>query len=144
MMISSNTKCLFDTNILVYSTIKSSPKYEKAKQLFLDLADKKLQAAISTQNLLEFGTVMIKAYNLPKKSVAEDIKSFFSDGLLEIIYPQAESIQLFTKFIKLGYNVHPSDLFLVATALIYGISVFITDDRDFTKIKEIKVYNPFV
>ncbi len=143
MTISSNTRCLFDTNILIYSTIKSSPKYEKSKQLFIDLTDKKLQAAISTQNLLEFGTVMINAYNLPKKSVADDINSFFSDEVLEIIYPQAETIRLFTQFLSHGYKIHPSDLFLAATALSHNIHTIITNDRDFLKIKEITFYNPF-
>ncbi len=144
MTISSNTRCLFDTNILVYATIKSSPKYEKSKHLFLDLTEKKFQAAISTQNLLEFATVMIKAYNLPKKSVADDVNSFFSDGILDIIYPQAETMRVFINFLKYGYKVHPSDLFLAATALSHNIHTIITNDRDFLKIKEIKVYNPFV
>jgi predicted nucleic acid-binding protein len=35
------------------------------------------------------------------------------------------------------------DLFLLATSMVYNVEVLITGDKEFLKIKEIEVYNPF-
>lgn len=36
-----------------------------------------------------------------------------------------------------------TNIFLIATAKIFGIEVIITADEDFQRVKDISVYNPF-
>lgn len=143
MTISSNTRCLLDSNILVAYVVKESSNHQKALSFFQTIIEGKLKAAVSSQNLLELGAVLTKAYKLTHVAASNDIEKFMSDPLIEIIYPNSQVMGKFTHFLKEKYKVHVTDLFLAATALSYNIDTIITNDRDFLKIKEIKIYNPF-
>lgn len=143
MTISSNTRCLLDSNILVAYTVKESSNHRKALNFFQTVIDGKLKAFISTQNLLELSAVLTRAYKLTNKQASFDIEKFISDPLIEIVYPNSQVMGKFNQLLKEKFKVHVTDLFLVATALSYNIGTIITDDRDFTKIKGIKAYNPF-
>lgn len=143
MTISSNTKCLLDTNILVALAVETSPRHQLATGFFEVVFTKKILGVISSQNLLEFSAVLIRAYKIPSRKVADDVKNLISEEALEKIFPNSLTLEKFTGLLKQKINVHPSDLFLAATALANNIDTIVTDDADFLKVKEIKVYNPF-
>ncbi len=144
MTISSNTRCLLDSNLLVAYTISESPHYDKAHQLFEKIANDKIYIFIAAQNLLEFAAVLNRAYKLPKKEIAKGIHRFISDPLIEVIYPNKKTTDHFIYLLNQNHTLHITDIFLIATALTNNIDTIITNDKDFKKIKEIKVYNPFV
>lgn len=143
MAISLNTSCLLDTNILVYAAHKKSSEHQKAVECL-----RKFQAAdanifVSSQNLLELSSVLIYALKISRKKVIPVLNNFISDSKIGIIYPTYSTLQKYCHLLETYKTVHTSDLFLTATALSNGIQTIVTNDSDFTKIKEIKVYNPF-
>lgn len=144
MTISSNTRCLFDSNILVAYTIEESPHYNKAHQLFEKIANNKIYIYIAAQNILEFAAVLNRAYKLPKKVIAKGIHRFITDPLIEVIYPNKNTTSTFLQLLNKNHFLHITDIFLIATATTNNMDMIVTNDSDFKKIKEIKVYNPFI
>ena len=98
---------------------------------------------VSSQNLLELGAVLVHAFKISRQQAAKDLSLFFSDPLLEVIYPTPEVLERFFKLMKKAKELHIVDLFLLATALTHKVEILISADREFLKIKEIEVYNPF-
>lgn len=142
MMKLLNTKCLLDSNILVAIALQYSPFHKIALDFFHQASTSNLQLVVSSQNLLELSSVLIHAFKMERQKVSRVLRQLLEDTGLEIIYPNFDTLEMFILLIK-NNTVHTSDIFLAATTLSHKIPYVITDDRDFTKIKEIKVYNPF-
>jgi predicted nucleic acid-binding protein len=100
---------------------------------------------ISAQNLFELTAVLIHGYKIPPKEAVRDIKLISQDPLLDIIYPDHQTINQFLILVENEKAIHTADLYLVASAIVFGIEVIISADLDLTKLKttEITIYNPF-
>lgn len=135
---------LIDSNILVYSINRLSPHHKKA-QIFLNNNIGDLQVA--HQNIIEaFRALTHKKYSHPMdaKKAINAIEAIVKE--CEVIYPDRTTysiaIQLITKYHLIADNVF--DGYLAATALSHSIKIIATaNEKDFRKIKEIKVINPF-
>lgn len=142
MNLSSET-WLVDSMVLVALVNKNHINHDQAENLFVRIYSEKTRVFISSQNILEYSAVLTKGYKLNPSEVAKSIKSLLSDPNFFVIYPNAEAINRYSR----GFSdspLHPTDFFLTVTMLANGIDSIITDDRDFGKIKGIKVYNPFI
>ena len=139
---------LFDTNILVYSQNKKDERYSLCQDLIKKSEKKEIDGVISSQNLLEFTSVLINLSKLEKprkeKDVLKPIKSFES-GIFKIIYPSTQTLNFFNKFLA-DYKTTPRrifDMFLVATMLSNGVNQILTyNAKDFAQFKEIKAISP--
>lgn len=138
----SSEKCLLDTNILVAVAIKDSPYFAKARDLFDQVKKGEIKAVISSQNILEFSSVLINYYKFPRQEVRKLAKTLRCALTPEKIFPNLSTLVIFEKLLTQNPTVHTTDLFLAATALANNVMVIATGDRDFEKIKGIKVYNP--
>lgn len=136
-------KCLLDTNILVAVVIKDSPYFGKARGLFDQIKRGEIKAVISSQNILEFSSVLINYYKFPRRAVRELAKTLRCSLIPEKIFPNSSALVIFEKLLMQNPTVHTTDLFLAGTALANNVTVIATGDRDFEKIKGVKVYNPF-
>jgi len=143
MMILSNTKCLLDSNILIAVVNPKSENHKRAKDFLEESQGHNLQFVVSSQNFLETSTVLVHGLKIPRRDVSKSIRVVLEDPLFTPIYPNVEALKRFFTLIADNAVVHLTDLFLAATALAYGITTIATNDRDFEKIKGIKVYNPF-
>ena len=143
MMIISGKDYLIDTNILIYSQDKKSPKYLKAIELFDALEGQASKIFITIHNLLEYSAVLSRFYKIPKKKISEDIKLFIEHPAFSILYPTEEVTKKFLKLMESNPQMYVYDLYLVAYMKSYGIDAIITDDEDFKEIKGIEVINPF-
>lgn len=141
MNLSSET-WLVDSMVLVALVNKDHINHNSAESLFTRIYSEKIRVFISSQNILEYSAVLTKGYKLAVSEVAKSISSLVNDPNFMIIYPNVEAINQYSSDFSKG-SLHPTDLFLVATMKSNGINSIITDDRDFGKIKEIKVFNPF-
>lgn len=144
MIPTSGAKCLLDTNILVYGAIEESPKFKKAKKLLSLIRKQEIKLVLSPQIFLEYSLVMTRYYKRSAKNIAQDLDNFFGDPIINVVYPGSEVLKRFIGLLESISGVYPPDLFLAATAMEYEVDYVITDDRDFEKIRGIKVYNPFI
>lgn len=135
---------LVDSNILVYAINKSSPKHKLAQKFLVENKNKLL---VAHQNILE--TLRILTH--PKYPNPMEIDKALEAVLkiveaLNVIYPQFETQHLVIELIK-KYKLKSDQVFdgyIVATMLTNGINKIATDnERDFKRIIEIKVINPF-
>lgn len=135
---------LADSNILIYSINRSSPKHKKA-QRFLENNVNNLEVA--HQNILE----TIRVLTHPKFPEPMEIDHAWDATLnilkgCRIISPNYLTYQIALELIK-KYKLASNkifDAYLAATALANGIDTIATDNtKDFQRIKEIIVINPF-
>lgn len=134
---------LLDTNILVAFFDASSSYHTRATSLFVALEEGRFQGVIAAQNILELSAVLIGAYKAKKRSVASDLHTLVSFPNIMTIYPTSATVDQYLKLLKEKQDVHAADLFLVATMLSSSVTSIITNDRDFEKLSELTVHNPF-
>ncbi len=142
MSLSSGT-WLVDSMVLVALVNKDHINHDVAKDLFDRIYSQQVQVFISSQNVLEYSAVLTKGYKMPASEVAKSVESLTNDPNFLVIYPNREAVDKYSEGFS-GSPLHPVDFFLVATMIANGVKAIITDDRDFEKIKGIKVYNPFI
>lgn len=128
--------------ILVACVNEEHPNHAQALKIFEAISSGEVKVVISSQNILEYSTVLTKSYKLPTEEAAKSVKALLSDVNFSLIYPNVVALNDYAT--KLSEAIlHPTDLFLMTTMLANGIDSIITDDRDFLKVKEITVFNPF-
>lgn len=135
---------LVDSNILVYAINKSSPKHKLAQQFLIKNRDK---LSVAHQNLLESLRILTHPKYPSPMDTSKALEAVFKiTEALNVIYPQFETMHLNFELIK-KYKLKSDEVFdgyIVATMLTNGINKIATDnERDFKRIIEIKVINPF-
>lgn len=144
MMKLSNTNCLLDTNILIALVDNKNKNHRKAVN-FLRGSDKSgLKLVISSQNILELAAVLTNTLKISRILVTNTLRKIVVDPKFKIVFPYPLSLEKFVSLLQENPTLHPADLFLIATSITNNVSTFVTDDRDFIKVKGIKVYNPFI
>jgi predicted nucleic acid-binding protein len=138
-----------DTNILIYATLEQDPRFFVAQKLLLNLDNKYSCLYISTQNLSDMypnltGLKMTKPDN--PKLAGEKIRAIASLPHIRVLPVTINVIHLALELSE-KYNVNRQyyfDIQLVATMLIHNISLLASEnEKDFQRIKEIDVFNPF-
>ena len=135
---------LVDSNILVYAINRRSPKNTQAEDFLQKFVGNFL---VAHQNILE----ALRVLTHPKfpnpmqlNSAIAALQSIINAAT--IISPDHRTYRITAELIK-NYTLKSDQIFdayLVATALVNDVYEIATDnERDFLKIKEIKVINPF-
>ena len=143
-IIPSLKSVLLDSNIIIYSINKASPKHKPAQQFILEQQSK---LVIAQQNIFESLRVLThpKFPNPMTTTEAIEAVSGITDGLV-IIHPQFETKEIALTLIK-KYELNADtvfDAYLFATMLSHEISTIATDnEKDFKKFKGIQIVNPF-
>jgi len=138
-----NDAKLVDTNILVYAyDMNAGKKHSLAKELVKERWIKQ-DGFLSVQNLAEFYYVSTR--KLPKKLDAGQAKQVimdFAQGFSIIKYDENTVINAIGN--QISYNISFWDSLIVSTMEENSISTIITEnEKDFRKIKWLKVINPF-
>ena len=136
---------LIDTNILVYAINSDSSKYKKAKTF---LKEFKTDLVVTHQNILEGLRVITHPRYIKVLSQKEALEAVLHiTSACKLINPTFYTIYIFLDLIR-GYHIKSDQIFdayLAATALSNGVDTIATDNvKDFKKITEIKIINPFV
>ena len=138
---------LFDTNVIVYNQDQDSKFYSQAAMYHDKALSGKVNAVISSQNLLELVAVITNPERitrpLTQKQVSLEVEKYLSSSSFTVIYPNDKTMTFFTKLLK-RYRLKNSrqtfDFFLVATMLSNGIKTILTaNDQDFRLFEKIKV-----
>ena len=129
-------KAGIDSMCFIYH-FEASDKYgELVKQIFLSLQDNKLTAVTSVLTLAE----VLSYENLQKDKIAfeEEKSKLHSTPNLNII-PVDEKISEAASILKYHYSLSLPDAIQLATSVLNGQEVFISNDIKLKKVKEIKV-----
>lgn len=136
-------KYLIDTNILVYAFTDIEPnKQPIAKELLKNLITNNENLNISIQNIVEFTkTTKVKFSKPITDERLDEILSKFRINF-NIINYDINTIKNISKYLKDSTDFF--DCLLVATMQDYDIDTIITEnEKDFKKIKNITIINPF-
>ena len=132
------TRIFLDTNILVRFLIKDDEKkWRDCVELFEKIKKGKIIPYCSQVVFLEVFFVLTSVYGNNKKMVAKDLKEFLKLRNLVMVkdYDMGKALTLVIK-----NNIKFADC-LISTQLGKGV-VLCSYDREFEKIKEIKLFLP--
>jgi len=123
---------LIDTNILIY--FFDGKLTHKQKEIVIKIFQKSFN--ISVISKIEF---------LGFKDYIDDIKYEKAKDFLNYakIIPFSDNLIYKIIDIKQKYNLKIGDAIIAATALINNLTVVTRNQKDFEKIKSIKILNPF-
>jgi predicted nucleic acid-binding protein len=136
---------LVDSNILIYAVNEASPKIKQSQEF---LQTHRSEIAIAHQNILE----SLRVITHPKFQVPHTIRDALEaleriTSHATVIAPNKLTVSITWNLIQ-DYEIKANQIFdayLAATALSWGIDTIATDNtKDFMRITEIKVINPFV
>jgi predicted nucleic acid-binding protein len=139
----SLNKIFVDTNIFVYLfTDININKKNKCKKLIENIIkNKNIELTISIQTIIEFINVASKKIKTTSYKKAQAI--YFFEKNFTILYYNTNTIIEAIK-IELKYNIYFFDALIIATMLENNITtIYSENEKDFKKIKELKVINPF-
>ena len=134
MELTSQTRYLIDTNILVYSVNQQSPHYSKARKLLEDGLKQGVSFVVAHQNLIEFVAVLTRGYSVKLKDALLDAESFAAR--FEVIAPLPATFARYARLAqKAKQTLYPFDLYLAATMLDNDVERIITaNSKDFQGI----------
>lgn len=136
-------KYLIDTNILVYAFTDIEPnKQPIVKELLKNLVTNNENLNISIQNIVEFTKITKVKFSKPiTDERLDEILSKFRINF-NIINYDINTIKNISKYLKDSTDFF--DCLLVATMQDYDIDTIITEnEKDFKKIKNLNIVNPF-
>jgi predicted nucleic acid-binding protein len=139
----SLNKIFVDTNIFVYLfTDININKKNKCKKLIENIIkNKNIELTISIQTIIEFINVTYK--KIKTNSYGNIQAIYFFEKNFTILYYNTNTIIEAIK-IELKYNIYFFDALIIATMLENNITtIYSENEKDFKKIKELKVINPF-
>ena len=136
---------LIDTNILIYAYDESEPgKREKCKKIVEKLLSGETKAVVSSQILAEFYNALTRKIENPveNEKALTIVQSFIrAENIIKIDY----CFKTVEKAIKksINCNAHFWDALIAETMLENQVfTIFTENEKDFSKIKQIRVINP--
>lgn len=139
----------FDTNILVYAEIRTSPFHKKALALLDDAASDDLPWALAWPSVYEFLRIVThpRVFHppVPQKTARADLTAILSSPSLVLLKETDRHAAVLDKVLEesqvTGNLVH--DAHIVALCREHGVDEIVTADRDFMRFSGITVTNPF-
>ena len=139
----------FDTSVLVYATVLSSPHHDVARRLLTDAAEGARPWAIAWPSVYEFLRVVTHPRVLhppmPSAAAVEAVRAISASPSLVLLSESARHADLMTELVRTsgatGNLVH--DAHIAALCLEHGVTELVTGDRDFSRFGELRVHYPF-
>ncbi len=139
-----------DTNILVFSEIKSSPFHKTALNNLVHLSQGTVPWAISWPCIYEFLRIVThpRIYHppMPVHTAMDDLQHILSSPTLIVLSETSRHQEIMNRMIRdsgcSGNLIH--DAHIATLCVEHGVTEFITGDRDFSRFPELPVQNPFV
>lgn len=125
-----------DTSILIYHLEDILPYSNLTDSVLSNISQGKNNGVLSTIALIE---LLVKPYREGRADVVDSIEDFVTGLPNSIIFPVDMEISKLSAKIRGKYNLLVPDSIHIATSIINGCGLFITNDDAFKKIKEIKV-----
>ena len=138
---------LFDSNVLVYAHNQDSLFHSKAVKLITEVAKGSMFGILTSQNLLEFYSVITDKRRLSNpitSELATELVNQYLYSPFEIIYPNITTNKIMVELLKKNQikDGQIFDVYLAATMLSSNIKHIVTANvADFKKFESISVLN---
>lgn len=132
MPIISGVRYLLDTNVLVYAVNAHATFHTAARMFIEDGLERGALFVVAQQNIVEFISVMTRAYGVESSEVMKDARAFLAR--FECITPQNTTLDLCMNLSIRSEKraFYPFDVFLAATMLDNDVDRIITENiKDF-------------
>jgi predicted nucleic acid-binding protein len=124
-----------DTNVLI-SVFAQESLGEKVVPLIDAVANKGTHEFVAS--VLTFSECAVSPYREGNWAALDQVKLMFQMPNL-VVYPMDEIVAEEAARVRGVYNLKMPDVIIVATAIIHGAEVLLTDDRSLGVVKEIRV-----
>ena len=139
----------YDTNVLVYAEITSSPHHETASRLLREVSQGRLTWAIPWPCIYEFLRVVThpRVFHppVPQSIALADLQRILKTPTLVLLHETSDHADLMIKMVEesgvTGNLIH--DAHIAALCVEHGVSELVTGDRDFSRFPLLEVNNPF-
>ena len=139
----------FDTNVLVYATVVSSPQHAIALRVLTGSAESRRPWAIAWPSVYEFLRVVTHPRVLhppmPMEAAVGVIRTLLASPALVLLSETPRHAEVMTELLEAsgatGNLVH--DAHIAALCLEHGVTELVTADRDFSRFPQLKIHNPF-
>ncbi len=139
----------FDTNVLVYATVVSSPQHATALRVLTDSAESRRPWAIAWPSVYEFLRVVthprILHPPMPMEAAAGVIRTLCASPSLVLLSETPRHAEVMTELLEASGATGNlvNDAHIAALCLEHGVAELVTADRDFSRFPQLKVHNPF-
>jgi len=122
--------------------IDEDPRYiSKVEKIFSEIANGNVLGVSSYLSLLE---VLVKPMKEGAKNIALQYKNFMLSSSFLRLYPLDDQVaetaaELRARYYGNGLKIKTPDAIQIATGLLNGAEIFITNDKSLKNVKEIKV-----
>ena len=130
------SKVFLDTSPFIYFIEEVVPYYDIVKDIFASNAFGQLQIVTSPLTLTELLTQPIKKRSYQLAAEYEDI--LLNSPFIYLV-PFDATVAKKAAEIRAGYGIQTADAIQVASAIISGSELFVTNDQRLSVVKEIKV-----
>lgn len=120
-----------DTNILIYALANFFPPDKETLKYILE----------RSLNISIISKVELLSYNKLSESEAEKIYRFLAETNIYFI---DEEIAQKTIYVRRKYGLKLPDAFIAATAIVKDFVLVSRNEKDFGKITELEIYNPYL
>lgn len=138
-----------DTNVLVFSEIRSSPQHEVARRVLTELGEGALPWAIPWPCIYEFLRIVThpRVYHppVPLRVAVTDLRRILEAPTLVLLKETTRHAEVLSSVLDesgvTGNLIH--DAHIAALCFEHGVTELITGDRDFSRFPNLTVGNPF-
>ena len=136
---------LIDTNIWIYSYLKDGTLSDKATQI-IESCILTNRALISTQNLLEFYSVVTRKYRQPVSEVNEFLTLLIESGAVKIVSPSEKAYKNAIAIASSNSMIGPKifDVLISETAIENSVETIYTENVTDFICNGIDVINPLI
>ena len=135
-----NCVCL-DSSTFIYF-IDENPRYiSKVEKIFSEISEGNILGVSSYLSLLE---VLVEPIKEGARDVASQYKNFMLGSSSLKLYPLDDRVaekaaELRARYYGNGMKIKTPDAIQIATGILNGADIFITNDKNLKNVKEIKV-----
>lgn len=125
-----------DSSLFIY-LIEQNPQYfEQVKRIFSDIQADKLEGLFANIGLIE---VLTGPKQAEEYELVHEYRTLINDFPNLTITELNEPVIDIASDLRAQYNIAVPDAIHIASAIVYGADVFITNDKALKKVKEIAI-----
>ena len=130
-------KVALDTMIFIYAFEEHSLYLPLVKSFFHEVEKGRIMAVTSTVTLAE---CLVQPFRAKAMELAARYKTLFRDFPHLSVIPVSDEIAAKAAWLRAQYQLKTPDAIQLATALVSGSHVFLTNDEGLPKLEEIQIW----
>ena len=137
-------RCMVDTNVLIHSTVSSSPWHHEARNWLAELVDKGVELCITPQIIREYLVVLTRGGVFERRFTPSEVLNELEAILptFSLLHETEEQLfcllDLIRRYQVRGKAVHDANI--VASMIVHGVRRLVTyNHHDFQQFQEIEL-----